>query len=67
LKLAGETDNPACVPVPFRAILSDETDALLAIVIEPVTLPVAVGVNVALSVTLEDGFTATGVVTPETV
>jgi hypothetical protein len=67
LKLAGETDNPACVPVPLSAMLSDGFDALLVIVIEPVVLPDAVGVNVALSVTLEDGFTVTVVVTPDTV
>jgi hypothetical protein len=41
-------------------------DALLPMRIEPVALPVAVGVNVALSVTLEDAFTVTGVVTPDT-
>ena len=41
-------------------------DALLAMTIDPVALPVALGVNVALSVTLEDGFTVTGVVTPDT-
>jgi hypothetical protein len=66
LKLAGETDNPACVPVPFRAILSDGFDALLAIVIDPVVLPDELGVNVALRVTLDDGFTVTGAVTPDT-
>jgi hypothetical protein len=66
LKLAGETDNPACVPVPLSAILIDGFDALLAIVIDPVVLPDELGVNVALSVTLDDGFTVTGAVTPDT-
>jgi hypothetical protein len=67
LKLAGETDNPACAPVPLSAILSDGFDALLAIVMDPVVLPDAAGVNVALSVTLDEGFTVTGAVTPDTV
>jgi hypothetical protein len=52
--------------VPLNAMLRAGFDALLAIMIEPVALPVAVGVNVALSVTLEDAFTVTGVVTPDT-
>jgi hypothetical protein len=67
LKLAGDTDNPACVPVPLSAIPSDGFDALLAIVMDPVVLPDVVGVNVALSVTLDDGFTVTGAGTPDTV
>jgi hypothetical protein len=66
LKLAGETDNPACVPVPLSAMLSDGFDALLVIVIDPVALPDAVGENVVLSVTLADGFTVTGAVAPVT-
>jgi hypothetical protein len=70
LTLAGDADNcptGAAVPVPLNATLRAGLDALLAMTIDPVALPVAVGVNVALSVTLEDGFTVTGVVTPETV
>ena len=67
LKLAGETDNPACVPVPLSAILSDGFDALLVIVIDPLALPDAVGVNVVVSVILEDAFTVTGAVAPVTV
>jgi hypothetical protein len=66
LKLAGETDNPACVPVPLRAILSDGFDALLEIVIDPVVLPDAVGENVALNVILDEAFTVTGAVAPVT-
>jgi hypothetical protein len=54
------------VPVPLKAMLSAGLEALLAITIDPVALPAAVGVNVALSVTLEDGFTVIGGLTPET-
>jgi hypothetical protein len=60
LKLDGETDNPA------SAMLSDGFDALLAMVIDPDVLPDAVGVNVTLSVILEDAFTVTGAVAPVT-
>jgi hypothetical protein len=67
LKLAGETVYPACVPVPLRATPSDGFDALLAMVIDPVAPPEEVGVNVALSVILEDAFTVTGAVAPVTV
>ena len=67
LKLAGETEIPACVPVPLNAIDSEASDAFDATVIVPVSFPAAVGVNVAVSVTLDEGFTVTGVVTPLTV
>jgi hypothetical protein len=66
LKLAGETDNAACVPVPVSAIVSDGFDALLEIVIDPVALPDVVGENVPLSVMLDDGFTVIGAVAPVT-
>ena len=52
--------------MPLNAMLRAGLDALLPMRIAPVTLPVALGVKAALSVTLEDGFTVTGVVTPET-
>jgi hypothetical protein len=67
--VAGEADNcptGAAVPVPLNATLRAGLDALLAIAIDPVTPPVVVGVNVALSVTLDDGFTVTGATTPDT-
>jgi hypothetical protein len=67
LKLAGETEIPACVAVPLNAIAREASDAFDAIVIVPVSFPAAVGVNVAVSVTLDEGFTVTGVVTPLTV
>lgn len=69
MTLAGDADNcpaGAAVPVPLKAMLRAGLDALLLIRIDPVALPAAVGVNVALSVTLEDGFTVIGVLTPET-
>jgi hypothetical protein len=69
LTLAGDADNcpaGAAAPVPLKAMLRAGLDALLLIRIDPVALPAAVGVNVARSVTFEDGFTVVGVVTPET-
>ena len=69
MTLAGDADNcpaGAAVPVPFNVMPRAGLDALLAMTIDPAALPAAVGVNVALSVTLEDGFTDTGVVKPET-
>ena len=70
MTLAGDADNcpaGAAVPVPLKATLRAGLEALLAMTIDPAALPVAVGVKVALNVTLEDGFTDTGVVRPETV
>ena len=60
------SEGVAAVPVPLSAMLSAGLEALLAMTIDPVVPPAAVGVNVALSVTLEDGFTVTGAVKPDT-
>jgi len=66
LKLAGETDNPACTPVPLTGIVSGDPDALLVTVMDPVTLPVAVGANVTDNVAVADGFSVAGTVMPLT-
>jgi hypothetical protein len=66
LKIEGETEIPACVAVPLNAIASEALDAFDAIVIVPESFPAAVGVNVAVSVTLDDGFTVNGAVMPLT-
>jgi hypothetical protein len=65
-KLAGfaVSDGDAVMPVPVRAIASDESDALLAMVIDPASVPAALGANVAESVTFDDGLIVTGVLTP---
>jgi hypothetical protein len=64
LKLAGETLNPACAPVPFSTIVAGELDASLTTVREPLALPVTVGANTAFKFTLADGPTDTGNVKP---
>ena len=45
---------------------SDESVASLATVIDPVALPVVVGVKVEVSVTLDEGLMVIGAVTPLT-
>ena len=66
MKLAGETLKAGCVPVPLNAIVRGEFEALLVTVTAPVTLPAADGANVAVSVTVCDGFSVAGVVNPVT-
>jgi hypothetical protein len=43
--VAGETDRPACAPVPLKEIASGELDASLITVIAPLAEPEAVGAN----------------------
>jgi hypothetical protein len=67
--LAGDADNSptgAAVPVPLSAMTREGSPASLVIVMDPEALPVAVGVNVVVRVTLDEGFTVAGVVTPLT-
>jgi hypothetical protein len=47
-------------------MVSEEFDALLVIVIDPLALPNAVGENVTLNVILDEGFTVTAAVAPVT-
>jgi hypothetical protein len=53
LRLAGDTANwPAAVPVPESAILSGELDTFETTERLPLAAPAAVGVKVAVNVTL---------------
>src|SRR5262249_44378747 len=64
LKVAGFTANPGCAPVPLRAIVAGEPDALLVTLTVPLATPAAVGANTTLSVRLCDGLTGSGTVAP---
>lgn len=66
LKVDGETESPACAPLPVSGIVSVAFDASLAMVIEPETLPAADGAYVAVNVALADGLRVAGVVRPVT-
>ena len=67
LNVEGEIESPACTPVPLMGIVKVELLALLAIVIDPEPLPVAVGAYVAVNVAVAEGFKVAGVVKPVTV
>ena len=66
-KLAGETPNPACTPVPFTGIVRGDPLASLVTVTLPVALPAAVGANTMFNVAVDEGFKVAGVVMPFTV
>lgn len=62
----GETESvPGLVPVPESGISSRELDALETISRVPLAAPAADGVKVALKVTLWDGFSVSGRLSPE--
>lgn len=65
-KLAGVTLRPACAPVPLSAIVKGDPLALLVITTAPVTLPVAAGAKLTLSVVVWEGFRVAGAVSPLT-
>jgi len=44
-KVAGDTDRPACAPVPLSEIVSGELEASLTTVRAPLVAPLAVGAN----------------------
>jgi hypothetical protein len=54
----------AATPVPLREIVSGELGALLARVIDPLTLPAALGPNTALNVEVLPGAMLSGTVSP---
>jgi hypothetical protein len=62
--VVGVADNCGCVPVPLREIVSGELGALLTTVIDPVTLPAALGPNTALNVVALPAAMVAGVVIP---
>jgi len=64
LKLAGETPNPACAPVPFSTMVAGELAASLTTESDPLALPATVGANTAFKLTLAAGLTDTGNVKP---
>ena len=66
LKLAAESDNVGCTPVPLTGIVSGDPDELLVTVRVPETAPAALGANVTVNVTCPDGLTVAGTVTPLT-
>jgi hypothetical protein len=51
-------------PLPERVIVAGEPVALLVIVTLPLTLPVAVGLNITLKVNFCNGVSVTGTLTP---
>jgi len=65
-RLAGFAESwPSVMPVPERAIFSGELDAFDTIASVPLAAPAAVGVKVAVKVTLWVGFSVAGRVRPE--
>lgn len=64
--MVGETLNPACVPVPLKAIIKGEPVASLITVAVPVALPVVVGAKPTMNVKALEGLIVAGVVTPLT-
>jgi hypothetical protein len=62
--LVGVAASSACVPVPLKLIVVGEFGALLTIEMLPLTLPAAVGANLALNVVLSPAPSVSGVVIP---
>jgi hypothetical protein len=66
LKLAGDTLNPACVPVPLKAMEVGEPTALLAMLTAPFKVPVDAGANTAVNVAVAPAATDAGRLSPFT-
>jgi len=64
LKVEGEIERPACVPLPVSGIVSVALDASLDTIIDPGVLPAVVGLYVAVSVADAEGLSVAGVAKP---
>ena len=56
--------NPACTPAPLKLMVSGDPPALLVTVTVPVAFPTAVGANFAVKLSVWEGATVAGVLTP---